>query len=113
MTIAAMPLLKKGEYRLGIYITRLSSSSWVDYYMCLFIVFISPESATSKPWRGLFSSAVFRTNLVLLAIDEAHCISEWYVLYALYRVNFFMLVMILLGVQIFVWHLEELAVCEH
>ena len=40
---------------------------------------MSPEAAATKPWRELFKSPMFRKHLVLLAVDEAHCISEWYV----------------------------------
>ena len=31
-------------------------------------------------WRGLFVSKVFLENLVGVASDEAHCISQWYVI---------------------------------
>ncbi|XP_062593621.1 probable ATP-dependent DNA helicase RecQ [Saccostrea cucullata] len=41
------------------------------------IVFISPESATSKFWRDIFLSDDFQKRICLLACDEAHCISEW------------------------------------
>ena len=46
---------------------------------------MSPENATTKPWRDLFSSAAFRSKLVLLTVDEAHCISEWYIMYTLFK----------------------------
>ena len=40
---------------------------------------MAPETAVSSPWRDIFSTALFQRNLVLVAIDEAHCISEWLV----------------------------------
>ena len=45
--------------------------------MC-FLVFMSPEVAVVPPWRNIFKSPVFRENLCLVAVDEAHCITEWY-----------------------------------
>ena len=39
---------------------------------------MSPESAISLPWRNIFRSPYFEENLALVAIDEAHCIPEWY-----------------------------------
>ena len=44
---------------------------------------MSPEAATTRPWRRLFEETYFKSNLALLAIDEAHCITEWSVLRAL------------------------------
>ena len=43
------------------------------------VVFMSPESAMTRPWRKIFSEPFFKSNLTLLAIDEAHCITEWLV----------------------------------
>ena len=40
-------------------------------------VLMSPEAAVTPPWRSLFSSVVFKNNLALVAIDEAHCILDW------------------------------------
>ena len=38
-------------------------------------VFMSPETAITKPWRKLFKEG----KIAIIAIDEAHCISEWLV----------------------------------
>lgn len=38
-----------------------------------------PEVATTGPWRSIFSSAYMQQHLVLVAVDEAHCICEWLV----------------------------------
>ena len=43
-----------------------------------FLVFMSPEIAVVPTWRNIFKSPVFRENLCLVAVDEAHCITEWY-----------------------------------
>ena len=48
---------------------------------------MSPESAVVPPWRGIFVSH----NISLVAIDEAHCIPEWYgfsMHYAKYAMNY-------------------------
>jgi ATP-dependent DNA helicase RecQ len=37
------------------------------------LLYIAPERATGEAFRRLIS----RTNLSLIAIDEAHCVSEW------------------------------------
>ncbi|XP_063416394.1 uncharacterized protein LOC134698034 [Mytilus trossulus] len=41
------------------------------------IVFSSPESVLKPYWKTVFLSATWQTHLKLIAIDEAHCISEW------------------------------------
>ncbi len=38
---------------------------------------MSPELAVSCHWRVLFSSPTFKKKLVMVAVDEAHCIPEW------------------------------------
>ena len=45
--------------------------------LLLTLVLMSPENAVSSPWCTLFSSPFVKTNLVVLAVDEAHCIEEW------------------------------------
>lgn len=43
----------------------------------LCVVFMAPETAVSPLWRDLFSTPVFKEKLAEVAVDEAHCISEW------------------------------------
>ena len=38
---------------------------------------MSPEIATTAPWRDLFIAPYVKKHLVLVAVDEAHCIEEW------------------------------------
>ena len=42
------------------------------------LVFFSPESLLCKRrWRELLRSPVYRSNLVGVVIDEAHCVEKW------------------------------------
>lgn len=43
------------------------------------VVLMSPEVATTHPWRSVFEIEHVKRNLALVAIDEAHCICEWLV----------------------------------
>jgi superfamily II DNA helicase RecQ len=46
------------------------------------IVFSSPEAAlTPGFWRRCFTSGKFHDNFQAVVVDEAHCMTEWYVLY--------------------------------
>ena len=45
--------------------------------MYWYLVLMSPEVATTAPWRGLFTTDYYKRHLVLVAVDEAHCIHEW------------------------------------
>ena len=51
------------------------------------VVMMPPEVATPS-WRSVFEKQHVKKNLVLIAIDEAHCICEWLVnsipLYVMY-----------------------------
>lgn len=40
---------------------------------------MSPESLQVQEWRAVLSSEVCNKKLVLVAVDEAHYISEWFV----------------------------------
>ena len=40
------------------------------------IVFMSPEQLVDR-WRSLFSSRIYKSRLVGLIIDEAHCVVKW------------------------------------
>ena len=51
---------------------------------------MSPEAATTRPWRKIFEEAHFKANLSLLAVDEAHCITEWSVSEVRFPMKFIM-----------------------
>ena len=38
---------------------------------------MSPETSQVREWRSVLSGEIFK---VVVAVDEAHCISEWLVL---------------------------------
>jgi superfamily II DNA helicase RecQ len=41
-------------------------------------VYISPESMLShQRWRKMLESPTFQEHCVVVAVDEAHCISHW------------------------------------
>ena len=40
-------------------------------------VFVSPETILSTEWRDLLSDSTVKRRIVMVAVDEAHCISEW------------------------------------
>ena len=41
-------------------------------------VFISPESTlASERWRKVLESEIYRRNLIGIAVDEVHCVTEW------------------------------------
>lgn len=42
------------------------------------VVMMPPEVATTS-WRNVFEKQHVKKNLVLIAIDETHCICEWLV----------------------------------
>ena len=40
-------------------------------------IYGSPECLLTSTWRGIFSSKPMKSSLVCVAVDEAHCISQW------------------------------------
>ena len=43
-------------------------------------MFISPESLLhNRMYRSMLLSDAYKQNLVVLAVDEAHCVKTWYV----------------------------------
>lgn len=40
-------------------------------------VFASPESALKPYWKNVYVSTIWQSRLILIAVDEAHCITEW------------------------------------
>ena len=40
---------------------------------------MSPEAAISTHWREVFSCDYVKEHLALVAVDEAHCIVDWFV----------------------------------
>ena len=41
-------------------------------------VFISPESTlVLERWRNVLESSIYQRNLVGVAVDEVHCVTEW------------------------------------
>ena len=43
----------------------------------IILVFMSPETLQVREWRSVLSGERFKKQVVLVAVDEAHCISEW------------------------------------
>ena len=38
---------------------------------------MSPETGVSSKWSTMFSQPYVKKNLVVVAVDEAHCVEEW------------------------------------
>ena len=49
----------------------------ISLYEGAHIVFMSSEHAVAPPWRGLFCCDYYKHHLVVVAIDEDHCIADW------------------------------------
>lgn len=44
-------------------------------------LFSAPEAILGSRWREALQSCAVRERIIAVAIDEAHCVSKWYVLY--------------------------------
>ena len=69
----------EGKYQFGM----LHEMFYGNYYDTINSIF-SPESLQLPTWTKVISSKRFKERLVLVAVDEAHCIAEWLVHYLLY-----------------------------
>ena len=43
------------------------------------LLFCTPEALMSGKWRGAIENPVVSSRVVAVVIDEAHCVSKWYV----------------------------------
>lgn len=50
----------------------------ITYMYQLLVVFVSPEVALSSSFDSVVSLPFLKRNLVVVAVDEAHCIADWY-----------------------------------
>ena len=73
------------------------------------VVFMSPECATSKPWCTVFEDKYVKKHLLLVAVDEAHCITDWSVTIFVYFITHknIMYDSLFVGVACFVQHLRS------
>ncbi len=76
--ITMMPLLKEviDLVRL-LYMHACMVMHGITFYW--YIVFMSPETVVSAPWRQFFTTPFAKQHLVLVAVDEANCITDWLV----------------------------------
>jgi superfamily II DNA helicase RecQ len=70
--------VSSGKYRFGSFHIKfvfICNCSHID----INLVFMSPETLQVREWRSVLSDEMFRKQIVVVAVDEAHCISEWLV----------------------------------
>jgi len=41
------------------------------------VVLTSPEAIMQPPWKNLIREETWAQSVVLLALDEVHCMTEW------------------------------------
>lgn len=67
-----------GKYRFGMLYKNNTVKCIICNWYTLNSVFMAPECAVSTPWRNVFMNQDFNKRLSVIAVDEAHCIFEWF-----------------------------------
>lgn len=70
--------VSSGKYRFGSFHIKCLSATACSH-IDIILVFMSPETLQVREWRSVLSDEIFRKQIVVVAVDEAHCISEWLV----------------------------------
>ena len=68
-----------GKFRFGMHKGHTCVVQISMLVHALILVLMSPECAISPPWRRIFGSTYYQQHLAVNAIDEAHCIADWYI----------------------------------
>lgn len=63
-------------------------------------VFVSPETAQSTDWKLMFTDHELKGKISLIAVDEAHCISEWLIIINCSNLQITVLYTLIVGVLI-------------
>ena len=45
------------------------------------LLFCAPEAIDTSKWRNMIAKPEFSSRVVAIVVDEAHCVSKWYVFY--------------------------------